>query len=102
MKGFAWKHVAAGLALMAVLSLVAPVSAQAAGRGFAAPAAASGGAWAWVTSLWDRFAAMLGVTGGARSHATAKSDASAPAGAPSNGVDWGSMIDPNGQVPPPP
>jgi hypothetical protein len=108
MKRFTWKHAAAGLALLAVLSLVAPAPAQAAGWGFGEPVAWSGGAWAWIASLWDQFAALVrgapGASGaaggpGGHRHAAAKSDpassGSATGGASSAG-DASSMINPDG------
>jgi hypothetical protein len=95
MKRFTWKHAAAGLALMAALSLVAPVPAQAAaGRSFGEPVAWSGGGWAWIASLWDQLAAWLGGAAGGRSHATPKTDPGS--GISSSPGDLNSTINPDG------
>jgi hypothetical protein len=97
MKRFTWKHAAAGLALMAVLSLVAPTPAQAAGRGFGEPVAWSGGALAWFASLWDQLAALFRGASGAPPHPTAKTDPAAEgAGISSSPGDLGSTINPDG------
>ena len=102
MKRFTWKHAAAGLALMAVLSLVAPTPAQAAGRGFGEPVAWSGSALAWFASLWDQLAALVrgsGSAAGGRPRATAKTGFVAPGtsiNAGSSAGGFGSLIDPDG------
>jgi hypothetical protein len=90
MQRLTWKHAAAALALMAALSLIAPTPAQAAGRGFGEPTAWSGGAWAWIASLWDQIAALVR-GGGARTPAgSAPGTESSPGGGTVG-------IDPDGQ-----
>jgi hypothetical protein len=52
MKRMTCKHALVGLALAAVLSLVAPMPAQAAPGGQDGHAWAASDGWAWLSSLW--------------------------------------------------
>ncbi len=58
MKRVAWKKCVAGLALLALLSLLAPVPAHAAAWGGGGQTALSG-SWTWIAAFWERLAAMI-------------------------------------------
>jgi hypothetical protein len=88
------------LALLATLSMLAPASAQAAASAPAGKAPWSGGL-TWISSLWDRLAALLqpggstaatGATATRRTILRSCSNASAGGFTPSDG----SMINPDG------
>jgi hypothetical protein len=110
MKRVTWKHAVAGLALLAALSLVAPIPAQAAVWGAGGQADAWTDGWGWMSSLWDRLAMMFG---GGHSPTTTQAPASARQRGPADqksttgsgggtaSGDIGPMINPDGQPPPP-
>jgi len=107
MKQVTWKHAVAGLALLAVLSLVAPAPAQAAVWGAGERGGAWSDGWSWMSSLWDGFLMMLGGGGGrvpqapaaARPHAPAVEKSSTGSSGGTVSGDSGSMINPDGQPP---
>ena len=105
MKRVVWKKCVAGLALLALLSLLAPVPAHAAAWGGGGQTALSG-SWTWIAAFWERLAAMiLGGGNGPRtsSHGslTRKDDAVSTTTTDSTGAilptdDNGTMINPDG------
>ena len=105
MRRVAWKQCVASLLLLAVLSLLVPAPAQAAGWGGGGQTALSG-SWNWLAAFWERLAAMiLGGGNGPRSDhgLVRKSDDGVSAATTTTGSgailptdDNGTMINPDG------
>lgn len=103
MKRVICKQAVAVLALLAILSLVAPAPAQAAVWGAGSRGAWSDG-WTWIASLWEQVAMMFGGGKTMRSPSAVKQlglvqKSSTTSGGASASSDNGSMINPDGQPP---
>ncbi len=98
MKRTTCKHVVAGLALLACLSLCAPAAAHATALPGTGSHAGRSVGMGWLTSFWDVLKMML--TGGGGAGAPVAKDVTTTAPAPSTGggaqMDDTSQINPDG------
>jgi hypothetical protein len=110
MNRITWKHAVAGLVLLATLSLVAPIPAQAAVGGADGRGDAWSDGWSWISSLWDGLVMTFGGGAGrlqhappapatARPHGPAVEKSTTDNGGGTASGDWGPLINPDGQPP---